>query len=76
MLLEAAARGTPVVGSRVGGIPEAVGPGLVFDDGLAGDLGPLQALLRDPEAGARARDWVSAHHGPAAFVAALAGGAR
>ena len=76
VLLEAAARGTPVVGSRVGGIPEAVGTGLVLDDVLAGDLAPLRALLRDPEAGARARDWVSAHHGPAAFVAALGGGAR
>ena len=73
VLLEAAARGVPGVVSPVGGLPEAVGPGVVLDNPELPDLDPVRALLADPEAGARARRWVAQHHGPAAFRAALGG---
>jgi glycosyltransferase involved in cell wall biosynthesis len=70
-LLEAAARATPVIGCRVGGVPEAVGPGLVLDDPDHPDLDQVARFLDDPEAGARARAWVSHHHGPAHTLAIL-----
>ena len=70
-LVEAAACGTPAIGAPTGGIPEAVGPGLLLADADAPDLGVLQSFLADPTAGARARAWVEATHGPVAFVAAL-----
>jgi len=70
-LLEAAARATPVIGCRVGGVPEAVGPGLVLDDADHPDLDQVARFLDDPEAGARARAWVSDHHGPAHTLAVL-----
>lgn len=71
VLLEAAARGVPAIGCPTGGVPEAVGPGLVLADPDHPDLDAVRALLSDPEAGARSRAWVQAHHGPSAFRAAL-----
>jgi len=70
-LLEAAARATPVIGCRVGGVPEAVGPGLVLDDPDRPDLDAVRRFLDDPESGARARAWLAEHHGPAHCLAAL-----
>ena len=67
---QAAAAGTPVIGCHTGGVPEAVGPGLVLDDPDAPDLSRVRALLRDPGAGATARRWVCEQHGPEPFVAA------
>ena len=69
--LEAAARGTPVVGCHTGGVPEAVGPGLVLDDPEHPTLDPINALLADRSAGAAARTWVRSHHGAVAFVREL-----
>jgi glycosyltransferase involved in cell wall biosynthesis len=66
-LIEAATAGVPAIGCRVGGVPEAVGPGLLLDDPdapSARDLAAAQALLTDPRAGARARAWAAAAHGP------------
>jgi glycosyltransferase involved in cell wall biosynthesis len=71
VLLEAAAAGTPVIGCRTGGVAEAVGPGLVLDDPEAPNISRVRELLDDPGAGAAARQWVCAHHGPDRFVAAL-----
>jgi phosphatidylinositol alpha-1,6-mannosyltransferase len=71
VLLEAAARGVPAIGSATGGVPEAVGPGLVLEDADQPGLDAVLALLSDRQAGARARDWVRRAHGPAAFLAAL-----
>jgi phosphatidylinositol alpha-1,6-mannosyltransferase len=72
VLLEAAAAGTPVVGCRTGGVPEAVGPGLLLDDPDRPDLDAVRTLLADPTAGRRARAWLEATHGPARFRDALA----
>ena len=71
-LLEAMAQGAVAVGSGAGGLPEAVGPGLVLSDAsLDGAQGPspadrdhLRRLLDDPLAGAHSAAWVAAHHGP------------
>ncbi len=69
--LEAAARGTPTVGCYTGGVPEAVGPGVLLADPDCPDLVPVQALLADPDAGAAVRAWVATRHGPSAFVRRL-----
>ncbi len=69
-LLEAAAMGLPVIGCSTGGVPEAVGPGLLVDPD-APDLDAVRALLADPQAGRTAQAWVRAHHGAAQAVGAL-----
>lgn len=71
--LEAAARGTPTVGCGTGGLPEAVGPGLVLEDPDSPDLGLVRAMLADSVVGGAAQRWVAQHHGPAAFVRAIEG---
>lgn len=66
-LLEAQARGCPVVGAPTGGIPEAVGPGVLLSDPDAptdDDLDAVRALLADTDAGTRARAFVESRHGP------------
>lgn len=70
VLLEAAALGTPAIGCRTGGVPEAVGPGLLVDPDRP-DLDAVRALLADPLAGERARAWVTATHNPTRTLAAL-----
>ena len=71
MLLEAAARGVPVIGCSTGGVPEAVGPGLIIDDLESIDVDAVNTFIDDPSSGERARDWVRAHHGPGPALAAL-----
>ena len=70
-LLEAAARGTPVIGCRTGGVPEAAGPGLLLEDPDAPEVGAVRAWLADPDQGARARAWVEGAHGGPRAVAVL-----
>ena len=72
--LEAAAAGVPAIGRGVGGVPEAVGPGVVLPADVpihTLDLTPVRALLDDPEAGRRARQHLAKYHGPEACLAAL-----
>lgn len=76
VILEAALRGTPTIGCATGGVPEAVGPGLILDHPDAPDLDAVRALLSDPDAGLRARAHALQHHGPARFRAALRAGLR
>ncbi|MEC8423795.1 MAG: glycosyltransferase family 4 protein [Myxococcota bacterium] len=71
-LLEAAAAGTPTIGCRTGGVPEAIGPGMLLGDPDEPDAGAVRAWLATPGQGERARAWVESHHGPAAFLATLA----
>ncbi|MCK6504151.1 glycosyltransferase family 4 protein [Myxococcota bacterium] len=78
-LLEAMAQGAVAVGSGTGGVPEAVGTGLVLPDATLdrlplpapAELDALRRLLDDPLAGAQAAAWVWAHHGPARARATL-----
>lgn len=70
-LIEAMVQGCPAIASPVGGLPEAVGPGLVLAEPDAPDLAALRAFLADPTAGARGRAWALAAHGPAACLATL-----
>ena len=70
VLLEAAMLGVPVIGCATGGVPEAVGPGLIIDPD-APDLAAVRALLADETAGPRARAWVMDHHGARHTVATL-----
>jgi phosphatidylinositol alpha-1,6-mannosyltransferase len=71
-LVEAAAQGVATVGSRTGGVPEAVGAGLVLDDpdylprAVAGILS-----WWTPDRGEACRAFVAAHHGLARTLAAL-----
>ena len=69
-LLEARARGIPVVGCRTGGVPEAVGPGLVLDDPDDAPAGAARIAAWLPRATAGA---VHTEHSAAAFVEALCG---
>ncbi len=74
VLIEAALRGLPTIGCPTGGVPEALGPGLLLADPEHPDAAALQAagaLLDDPEAGARARRWAQATHGPARTLTVL-----
>jgi len=71
-LLEAASVGVPVVGCRTGGVPEAVGPGLLLEDPDDVDAS-VQAIVDwwTPSHGATARDWLAEHHGVAKTVDVL-----
>lgn len=71
VLLEAQARGCPVIASGVGGLPEAAFAGLILPSPDAPDLDRVQGFLRDSRAGVRARQWVQAHHSPILCVHAL-----
>lgn len=71
-LVEAAAAGVPGVGCPTGGVPEALGPGLLLpepDDSTA-SWTTLRRWWR-PERGEEARAWVAERHGRARCVAAL-----
>ncbi len=70
-LIEAALRLTPAIGCMTGGVPEAVGPGLVLADPDHPDLDAIRALLADPDAGAAARRHALSRHGPATALAVL-----
>ena len=72
--LEGAARGVPGIGCHTGGVPEAVGPGLLLadpDDPTASEIAAVRALVADVEARRRARAWVEVEHGPARCLAVL-----
>ena len=69
-LLEAAHLGTPAIGCQVGGVPEAVGPGLLIDPENP-DITAIQQFLADPSAGLVAQEWVQTVHGPTARIQAI-----
>lgn len=71
-LVEAAAAGVPVVGCRTGGVPEAVGPGLLLDDpdDARASADAVWAWL-DGTRGGAARQWVQSTCGVARALAAL-----
>jgi glycosyltransferase involved in cell wall biosynthesis len=65
-LIEGAALGVPAVGCRAGGVPEAVGPGLVLDD--PDDAAASAQAIRAwwlPAAGEQAWTWCRDTHGTA-----------
>lgn len=68
--LEAAANGIPVVATRAGGLPEAVGPGGVLVEPSAGPrtwAGAVEGLLADPARYARVAAAGRAHAAQPAF---------
>ncbi len=74
VLLEAASLGVPSVGCRTGGVPEALGPGLLLDD--PDDFAASGKVISEwlcPERGRKAREWLATHHGPAKLANALRG---
>jgi glycosyltransferase involved in cell wall biosynthesis len=76
-LVEAMGQGVPAAGCRTGGVPEAVGPGLVVTD--PDDAGRSVVEVRaflgtDP--GPVGWAWVRDHHGPARTVDAWLGPSR
>ena len=74
-VVEASARGVPVVVSDVGGLREAAGPGLVLTspDDVEGSAAQIEAYLSDDQAGPRQRAHVAQRHGAARLIASLAG---
>lgn len=71
-LVEAAGLGVPTVGCRTGGVPDAVGPGLIVDD--PDDVGgSVDAVCRfwTPARGPEAWRWCVATHGVERAVDAL-----
>ncbi len=67
VLLEGMGWGVPAVGCATGGVPEAVGPGLLLsspDDPVA-SAAALTAWLGDKGRGAEAWAWARDHHGRA-----------
>ncbi|MFN8097253.1 MAG: glycosyltransferase [Dermatophilaceae bacterium] len=78
-VLESFAAQVPVIGSRLGGIPELVVPGetgtLVPHDDPVALAGALRAYLTDPDRsvreGAAARAYAESHHAPAAHLRSL-----
>lgn len=73
-LIEAALRAVPGIGCRTGGVPEALGPGLLLDDPDSPDLSAIDAFLSEPSQGAQARSWALSRHGPDAARAVLQSG--
>lgn len=71
VLLEAQARGCPVIASATGGLPEAARLGLIIEDAEDPDLARIRAFLDDSGAGDRAQQWVRAHHSPILCARAL-----
>lgn len=70
-LIEAAMRAVPGIGCRTGGVPEALGPGLLLSDPDQPDFARIEAFLNDPQQGLQARNWACAHHGPQRTVHVL-----
>lgn len=71
-LVEAAAAGVATVGCATGGVPEALGAGLLLQD--PDDAVASAAAVTDwwtPERGEACRTWVAAHAGTAAVVRRL-----
>ena len=63
-LLEAAAQGAVPIGCRVGGVAEAVGPGIVLDDPDRYDVAAIRRVLDDPSLPAKCHAFVESTHGP------------
>ena len=74
-LVEAAARGVAGVGCRTGGVPDAVGAGLVLDDpdDVDASLAAVQAWYT-PSRGEACRTHMAAQHGVARVVSSLLAG--
>lgn len=63
-LLEAAVRSVPAIGCATGGVPEALGPGLLLSNPDVPDGALVNQWLEHPRRGHEAREWVRSMHGP------------
>ncbi len=70
-LIEAATMGVPGIGCATGGVPEAIGPGLIVSDPDKPDLDGIRTFLADASAGQRARTWALDNHGAQHAVSTL-----
>ncbi|MBK7759590.1 MAG: glycosyltransferase [Deltaproteobacteria bacterium] len=72
-LLEAMGQGTPAIGNATGGVPEALGPGLLLadPDDVQGAATTIRAWIKGGDRGAEGHAWVRAHHGPERAAAAV-----
>ena len=57
-MLEAASVGVPSIGCNIGGVPEALGPGLLLEDPDRPDGVAINSWLADEEQGVRAQSWL------------------
>ena len=69
--LEAASMAVPSIGCDVGGVPEAIGPGLLLSDPDRPDGEAINAWLEEANQGERAQSWLRKNHGPRRAVAAM-----
>ncbi len=71
VLLEAASLGVPAIGCDVGGVSEAIGPGLILEDPDHPNGEQINRWLGDAARGQAAKEWVQKNHGPHACVSAI-----
>ena len=71
VLLEAASMGVPAIGCDVGGVPEAIGPGLILGDPDQPNGERINQWLGDEDRGKAAKEWVKLNHGPALCVSTI-----
>jgi glycosyltransferase involved in cell wall biosynthesis len=71
-LLEAAVQGAIPIGCRIGGVAEAVGPGILLDDPDHYDVPAIRRLIDDPSLPAKCHAFVAGAHGPERTLQVLA----
>lgn len=70
-MLEAASVGVPSIGCDIGGVREALGPGLLLEDPDRPDGAAINSWLADDGRGARAQSWLKDTHGPELAVSTM-----
>ena len=70
-LLEAASVGVPSIGCATGGVPEALGPGLLLENPDQPDGSAINTWLTERDHGRRAQSWLQRHHGPVSAVSTM-----
>lgn len=69
-LIEGAANGTPTIGTSIGGIPEAIGVGILIDE-KEPEMSKIKAHIQNPESSKSAQLWAQENHGVKLFLKAF-----